>query len=100
VSRIARCSAIVPVALALTTIAACVTVEETYGPSGNPAYVLDCSGTAFSWGDCYAKAGEICKERGYDVVQHSEERGAVGSASSAGAFGGSLHFRSMTIECR
>ena len=103
-SRIARSTASLPAALALAAVAACTTVEETYGPSGNPAYTLECSGTALSWGDCYAKAGKICKERGYDITQRSDERGGIGGATAGAgtfsAYGGSLHFRSMTIECR
>jgi hypothetical protein len=100
VSQVSTHKVIVAAILSLAVVMACTTVEETYGPSGNPAYTLECSGTAMSWGDCYAKAGKICKEQGYEVVQRSDEGGATGSAGSFGAFGSSLHFRSMTIECR
>jgi hypothetical protein len=99
VSRILTSKVIVPATLALTAIAACATVEETYGPSGRTAYTIECSGTGVNWGDCYAKAGNLCQERGYDVVQQSDEEGATGSLGNFGAFDTSLHFRSMTIEC-
>lgn len=90
--------------LAIIVLAGCASATKTYAPDGRVAYSLDCSGTARNWGMCYEKAGEICKEKGYDTIMVNGEQGAsVGAYANqqnAGLYGSSLHFRSMTIACK
>lgn len=82
----------------------CASASKTYAPDGRVAYSLDCSGTARNWGMCYEKAGELCTTRGYDVITVNGEHGAsvsaVANSQSAGVYGSSLHFRTMTIACK
>lgn len=55
----------------LPFLVACATVKDTYSADGRKAYTLNCSGTARGWDKCYAAAGEICKEAGYDVLDRT-----------------------------
>ena len=55
-------------------ISACATVSETYLPSGKKGYNIGCDGSALSWDLCYNKAGEICKSRGYRVINKSGDK--------------------------
>jgi hypothetical protein len=90
------------------SLAACATVHETYSADGRKAYTLNCSGTARGWDKCYAAAGELCKESGYDILDRSSEDtsfAAVGGSanSSGGSVGGSsvqTNERSMLIACK
>lgn len=92
----------------IALLGACATVKETYSPDGRKAYTLNCSGTARGWDKCYAAAGEICKESGYDILDRSGEEmsfAAVGGSvsNSGGGFGGSsakTNERSMLIACK
>lgn len=97
------------IAISVTALlGACATVKETFSPDGRKAYTLNCSGTARGWDKCYASAGEICKESGYDILDRSSEDAsfaAVGGSvnSSGGGFGGSsvkTNERSMVIACK
>jgi len=89
-------------------LCACATVKETYSPDGRKAYTLNCSGTARGWDKCYAAAGELCKEAGYDILDRSSEDTSIaavgGSANSyGGSFGGSsvkTNERAMVIACK
>lgn len=92
----------------VTLIPACATVKETYSSDGRKAYTLNCSGTARGWDKCYAAAGELCKEAGYDILDRSSEDTSVatigGSVNSyGGSFGGSsvkTNERTMVIACK
>ena len=98
---------LVAVAVA-ASLGACATVKETYSADGRKAYALNCSGTARGWDKCYAAAGELCKESGYDILDRSSEDAsfaAVGGSinSSGGSIGGSsvkTNERSMVIACK
>lgn len=58
---------------ALTGCASAPSAKESYGPSGKTSYEISCNNMSASLGPCYQKAGEMCKERGYNVVsQHSD----------------------------
>lgn len=58
--------------LALAGCASAPSVNESYGPSGKPSYEISCNNMSASLGACYQKAGEMCKDRGYNVIsQHS-----------------------------
>ena len=85
-------------------MAACASSSKTYTPNGGVGYNIDCSGTARNWGMCYEKAGELCKEKGYDIIHQSGEHGNATSgyagAYNSNIFGSSLHFRTMTISCK
>ncbi len=89
-------------------VSACATVKETYSPDGRKAFTLNCSGTARGWDKCYAAAGEICKEAGYNILDRSSEDmsvAAIGGSvnSTGGGFGGSsvkTNERSMVIACK
>ena len=92
-----------------------VTVQETYTSTGQKGYVIDCSGDSDThlvmhnptWADCYTKAGETCGARGYDVLERSDEQGAISAAFASatrnqgvgGAFGVTKFFRGMIIKC-
>ena len=65
-------------------LGACAAVKETYSSDGRKAYALNCSGTARGWDKCYAAAGELCKESGYDILDRSSED------ASFAAIGGSV----------
>ena len=92
----------------IASLGACATVKETYAPDGRKAYTLNCSGLARGWDKCYAAAGEICKESGYDIIARSSEDSSFaavggGANSSGGSFGGSSmksNERSMVIACK
>jgi hypothetical protein len=92
-------SIVVPFAVAIA-MSGCATASTTYGPNGRPAYSLNCSGLARSWGMCYEKAGELCGTKGYDVVGQGSDRGAIVSVNPSGGFGGSTISRSLLIECK
>lgn len=87
-------------ALSALALAACVTPSKVYLPDGARGYLVDCSGWAFNWGHCDQRAGEICKERGYDVFSRSQDRGATMTATNVGVFGGTTHSRTILIKCR
>jgi hypothetical protein len=52
-------------------IASCATASETYTPTGQGGYAIDCSGAALTWNACDQKAGEICSSHGYSVISIS-----------------------------
>lgn len=87
---------------------ACATVKETYSPDGSKAYTLNCSGKARGWDKCYAAAGELCKESGYEILDRSSEDTSSASISgsatrySATVNGTSIktNERSMVIRCK
>ncbi|NUY33267.1 hypothetical protein F0160_22545 [Paraburkholderia sp. JPY303] len=85
---------------ATVVLGACTTASHTYGPDGRPAYTLNCSGAQHTWGSCYEKAGELCGERGYDVLAGGAEGGAAMGGGSSAFFGTTTVTRSMLIACK
>lgn len=85
-------------------LSACASVKETYSQDGRKAYTLNCSGTARGWDKCFAAAGDLCKESGFDILDRSSED--VSSASiggnSRGFFGSAAktNERSMVVACK
>lgn len=78
----------------------CATATQTYTPDGSQGYSIDCSGNALTWGKCYEKAGELCGNRGYELVTKTGDEGAVVSGTQYGLFGGSVTTRNMIITCK
>jgi hypothetical protein len=93
------------VAVSITALlSACATVKDTYSADGSKAYTLNCSGTARGWDKCYAAAGELCKEAGYDILDRSSEDASFaavgGNANGIGGSSVKTNERSMVIACK
>jgi hypothetical protein len=86
--------------LTAITLNACATSTQTYAPDGGQAHSINCSGAALTWGQCYEKAGSICKERGYDVVGGGSDANGVVTANNGSAVGVRGSTRSMVIKCK
>ena len=54
-------------------LASCVTVKDVYLPSGEKAHAIDCSGAVMTREMCQEKAGELCKDKGYEILSYTEE---------------------------
>lgn len=80
----------------VVVLGGCASASQTYGPDGRPAYSLNCSGAALTWGACEEKAGSICGKRGYDVISRSGDSGVIASPQ----FLASTLSRTMLVECR
>ena len=78
----------------------CATVKEIYSQDGRKAYALNCSGAARGWDKCYAAAGELCKTKGYDIVDRTTEDLVAIGVSTSGFYGGKTKERSMVIACK
>jgi len=81
-----------------------VSVKETYTSDGQKGYVIDCSGDSDyhlvmhnpTMADCQTKAGEICGDRGYEIIERSDD---AGNEQASTAFGVTKIFRHMVIQC-
>jgi hypothetical protein len=80
--------------------AGCATSRETYIADGRVGYSINCFGTALNWGNCLEKAGDICGERGYTVLEKSSDQGSVVTSGQLGLYGGSVMNRSMIVQCK
>ena len=81
-------------------LSSCATANKTYTSSGEQGYSINCSGTALNWGMCYEKAGNLCGEKGYEVLEKTGDQGATVSGNQFGLYGGSVMNRSMIIKCK
>lgn len=81
-------------------LSACATSTSTYLPDGSRGHSIVCSGSALSWAQCEQKAGEICKDAGYDLLSKSSDSNASVAGGQFGLFGNSSNSRSMLIKCR
>ena len=90
-----RCALMV----AALVLAACATSSETYTPTGQKGYAIDCSYSGLTWNDCYKKAGELCAVRGYTVLSTSAEQQSTLSGTSYGLYGSTAVTRSMLVQC-
>jgi hypothetical protein len=73
-------------------IGGCAIAKQIYTSDGQAGYSINCSGKPLTWGSCYEKAGEICGDKGYDVLER------IGDAQLG--FGGFVNSRSLIIKCK
>lgn len=89
---------------AVSALAGCATVHESYAPDGQKAYTLNCSGLARGWDKCFEAAGNLCKDSGYTVVDRSDEAvstiSGAATATGGGFMGAHTNERSMVVECK
>jgi hypothetical protein len=93
-------------------LAACASSKPVYTADGSQGHVVTCTpawtgglvgaaaNAATSWGDCYARAGEICGASGYDIVQQVGENGAYAQGSNGGGFASTTNNRMMVVKCK
>ena len=77
----------------------CATVKETYSQDGRKAYTLNCSGLARGWDKCYAAAGELCKTKGYDILDKTGESNVL-IQTNISVDGIRAKERSMLVACK
>ncbi|TAG47302.1 MAG: hypothetical protein EAZ30_09970 [Betaproteobacteria bacterium] len=85
--------------LGFVQLSGCASSRPTYTASGKAGHVLDCSGTARNWGMCLEKAGEHCGRKGYSVLERSDERGKMVSATRDSVYATTTTKRIMLIAC-
>lgn len=78
--------------------------SRTYTPDGKNGYTINCSGLDKNWGLCYQKAGSLCQENGYDIVEVTGEAGTVTDVNSSAGLSTTktttTHNRIMLIQCK
>jgi hypothetical protein len=84
----------------VSALVGCATASQTYTPDGRQGYVVDCSGTALTWGKCYEKAGDLCGSTGYDILAQTGDQGGMMSGSQYGIAGVSVMTRNLVIACK
>lgn len=78
----------------------CATSTPIYHNDGKQAQSVDCSKGNLTWGDCYKKAGDVCKNSGYDILNKAtDESGAIiaNGNSMAGGWGAT---RTLIVRCK
>ncbi len=60
----------ITLALASVLLAGCAISTEYRTPDGWVNYVVHCGGPMLNFGSCLEKAGDICRGRGYKVLDH------------------------------
>lgn len=86
--------------IAVLALTGCTTEKAVYLPDGRQGHALECSGTAQTWNDCYAKAGEVCKAAGYEVLSKTSDQQSILTASQYSVVGGTVQKRAMVIACK
>ena len=78
--------------------------NRIYTADGKRGYAVNCSGVDRNWGTCYQKAGGICEEQGYEVLEVTGEAGTVTDVESTSkvstAKTTTTHNRIMVIQCK
>lgn len=91
-----RASMIILIALTLT---ACASAKETYTPSGDKGYTLNCSGSVRNWGMCTQKAGELCGSSGYTILNQYGDQSVIVTTNQSGMNATPVTNRTMVIQC-
>src|SRR5262245_5657726 len=96
----------------LLVLAGCASSQQMYTPDGQQGHTVSCSPVwsggiiggiadgATSWAQCYQKAGEICGERGYTILQQLGEGGARADVGRYGGSARTTNNRMMVIQCK
>jgi len=78
--------------------------SRIYTADGKRGYAINCSGLDRNWGHCYQKAGIICEDLGYEVLEVTGEAGTVTNVKSSSAVSTATttttHNRIMVIQCK
>lgn len=78
----------------------CVSARQTYTSTGKKGYSINCSGTSSHWGRCYERAGDVCGERGYEVLEKMGETLTSSTSNLIEQHSGTDINRNMVIRCK
>lgn len=90
----------------------CAISKDMYLPDGSKGYNISCDGSANSISNCFQKAGDLCGEKGYVLLNREGEAIPFGygtgsaSANAVGAQGayvnqvGMFVNRSIFVKCK
>jgi len=81
-------------------LSACATSKEIDIAEGQRGYSINCSADHLNWSLCYEKAGQICDEKGFEILDKTGGTGIVIAGVEYGVYEESGLNRSMTIKCR
>jgi hypothetical protein len=81
-------------------LAGCASSKEVDITEGQRGYSIDCSGDHLNWSLCYEKAGQICGEKGFEILDKTGGTGMVVAGIQYGVDGASGLDRSMIVKCR
>ncbi|NWG32569.1 MAG: hypothetical protein HXY29_13910 [Rhodocyclaceae bacterium] len=89
----------------VTALQGCATSKEVFLSDGSKGFNINCGGALMNFGHCLEKAGEICGDKGYLVVNQQGE--AVPFSIASGGYGantlsasGGFYAQSGTIVTR
>jgi hypothetical protein len=88
------------VSLITVLLCGCATSRKTHTSDGKEGYILDCSGGASTWGKCYEKAGAICGEKGYEILEKIGETLSSSSGNVLEQHSDTDINRNMIIRCK
>ena len=88
-----------PIILILS-LTACATSKEIDIAEGQRGYSIDCSGDKLNWSLCYQEAGQICGEKGFEIIDKHGGTGIVIAGVRYGVYGESGLHRRLIVQCR
>lgn len=81
-------------------LAGCATSTEIYTADGTQGFTIDCSGDLLTWGDCYAKAGELCGTKGYEILEKDSDASDSYVATKYSTTASTDLSRTFVIQCK
>lgn len=88
------------ISIFVIALSGCATSKQTFAPDGKSAHSIDCSGEFTNWSGCYEKAGELCKEKGYEIITGNAENYQSVTITKDLALGESNTNRNLLIKCK
>ena len=86
--------------LIVTLSSGCSIAHKTHTSDGKEGYIFNCSGNASTWGKCYERAGDTCKEKGYEILEKISETLTSSSGNPLEQHSGTDINRTMIIKCK
>lgn len=59
--------------ISILILCSCTVAKEVNLPDGSKGYSISCGGTLNSFASCFNKAGEMCGNKGYQILDKSGE---------------------------
>ena len=88
------------VATLVLALAGCTSAKPITTPDGRQGYTVECSGTVLTWDDCFERADDLCKGRGYDVFTRPGEESPLIASEPQHLRDNPTTNRKMVIACQ